>query len=232
MLVDAHHAAEALAALTGAGGGVERKHLVVRFAEGDAIGFEARVEAVQQPGGIDAQQAFAVALEEGRFHRVGEAGEHVLLAAHAEAVYEEIHLAAFQRGVHHVLDAAHFAVHLQARETLLKVDGELFGEAASRPHPHGGEEREARALAVREGAVDDVLHRVALHLLSAHGREGVAHAGKEEAEVLVDFRTRPHGAPGIARRHLLFDGDGRGQALDVVALGLVHAAQKLAGVGR
>ncbi len=54
----------------------------------------------------------------------------------------------------------------------------------------------------------------------------------EEAEVVVDLRHRAHGGAGIPDGGLLLDGDGRGQPLDGVHVGLVHLFEELAGVRR
>ena len=70
------------------------------------------------------------------------------------------------------------------------------------------------------------------HLLAADGRIGVPHTGKEQAHVVVNFRRRAHGGARISARHLLFDGYRGRDALDVVALGLLHTPQELAGIGR
>ena len=49
--------------------------------------------------------------------------------------------------------------------------------------------------------------------------------------VVVDLRHGAHGRPGIAVGRLLVDGDGGGQALDVLHIRLFHLAQELSGVG-
>jgi len=56
--------------------------------------------------------------------------------------------------------------------------------------------------------------------------------GVEEPQVVVDLGDGPDGGAGVAARRLLVDGDGRGQALDEVDVGLVHLPEELAGVGR
>ena len=69
-----------------------------------------------------------------------------------------------------------------------------------------------------------------LYLLPADGAERPSDAGVEQAQVFVDFGRGAHGGARVAAVHLLFDGDGGGDALDVVALGLAHASQELARV--
>ena len=80
-------------------------------------------------------------------------------------------------------------------------------------------------------AVGHRLGRIASHLCTADGRERVAHAGIEQAQIVVDFGGSAHGRARIAGCHLLLDGNGGRQTLDVVALRLVHTSQELAGVG-
>ena len=60
----------------------------------------------------------------------------------------------------------------------------------------------------------------------------MSHASEEQTEIFVDLSARADGGTRVVRLDFLFDRDGRGQPFDVVALGLVHAPEKLAGVGR
>ena len=93
-----------------------------------------------------------------------------------------------------------------------------------------GHDDEARPLAVLLHLLHHVFRRVLFHLLTADGRIGVADAGIEQAQILVDLRRGAYRRARIARDHLLLDGDGRRYAAYVVALRLVHAAQELAGI--
>ena len=82
-----------------------------------------------------------------------------------------------------------------------------------------------------QDCVDDLLHRLAADHLPAV--QAVRHAGArvEQAQVVVDLRHRGDGGPRVLRDALLVDGDGRGEAVDVVDVGLLHEAEELAGVG-
>jgi hypothetical protein len=60
---------------------------------------------------------------------------------------------------------------------------------------------------------------------------GGAHTGPEQAEVVVDLRDRAHGGAGVFAGGFLVDGDGRGQAVDIVHVRLFHLAQEHAGIG-
>ena len=54
---------------------------------------------------------------------------------------------------------------------------------------------------------------------------------EEQPQVVVDLGDCPDGGPGVPRRPLLIDGDGRRQPVDLVDVGLLHLAQELARVG-
>ena len=123
---------------------------------------------MEQPRGIETEHTLAIALEKGGLHGVGHAREHIFFRAHAQAINEEVDFLSFQRLVHHVLHAHHFAIHLQAGETLLQVDGQLLLQRTPRPDPQGSQNGEARARRITQGAVDYILHGVAFHLLTAH----------------------------------------------------------------
>ena len=61
-------------------------------------------------------------------------------------------------------------------------------------------------------------------------RDGSA-AGVEKAEVVVDFGGSGDGGAWVAGLVFLLDGDGGGEAVHVVDVGLFDALEKLAGVG-
>ena len=61
---------------------------------------------------------------------------------------------------------------------------------------------------------------------------GAAHPGEQQPQVVVDLGHRAHRGARVVGHALLVDGDGGGQALDVIDVRLVHAAQELPRVGR
>ena len=77
-----------------------------------------------------------------------------------------------------------------------------------------------------------VVRRVAAHLLPRDGREGVARAGEQQFQIVVDLGRRADGRAGVARIDLLLDGDGRGNPLDDVDIRLVDLSEELPGIGR
>ena len=60
---------------------------------------------------------------------------------------------------------------------------------------------------------------------------GTTGAGVEEADVVVDLGDGADGGAGVVACALLVDGDSGAEAFDVVDIGLLHAAEELAGVG-
>src|SRR4030095_14773230 len=53
---------------------------------------------------------------------------------------------------------------------------------------------------------------------------------EEQSQVVVDFRGGGHRGTGIHPGTSLFDGDGGGETLDVIDIGLFHLVEKLSGV--
>ena len=128
--------------------------------------------------------------------------------------------------------AHHVAVEIQTRKPLLEQHFDLLFERALVEQAQGSEHGEARAGGVAQGGGDNVVGAVATHFFAAHRRVGMSHAGEEQTEIFVDLGARADGGTRVVRLDFLFDSDGRRQSFDVVALGLVHAPEKLAGVGR
>ena len=94
-----------------------------------------------------------------------------------------------------------------------------------------GEDHDALAFGQGEDGVDDLLDGLALDGAAAVGAVGQAGAGVKEAEVVVDLGLGADGGARVAAGATLVDGDGGGEALDVVDVGLLHLAEELAGVG-
>ena len=66
-----------------------------------------------------------------------------------------------------------------------------------------------------------------LELASALRADRVADARPEQAQVVVDLRRRADGGARRLGRVLLLDGDGGGEPVDVVDVGLLHALEEL-----
>ena len=57
-------------------------------------------------------------------------------------------------------------------------------------------------------------------------------ASEKKTQVIIGFRQRAHGRPGIVGRSLLVDGYGRAESFNVINVGFLHLPQELAGIGR
>lgn len=161
MLVYADDHAETLATLAGAEGGIEGKHAIGRFAKDNAVGLEARGEMMEGPRRIETQEAFTVALVESGLNGVVQAGDGIFVVADAEAVDEEegpggrglmlrFHHLVAEVGVllEEIFDTHHFSAHVEARESLLKIDAELLAQRTSRLAVDWRENGEACAIAI------------------------------------------------------------------------------------
>ena len=95
----------------------------------------------------------------------------------------------------------------------------------------GKESVGASAFREREEGGDDLVYGVAFDDAAAVQAGDGAAAGVEEAEIVVDFCGGGYGGAGVAGLIFLLDGDGGGEAVHVVYVGLFDALEELAGVG-
>ena len=215
----------------GAEGIVEGEHAGGELLNGDAAVLAGVVLREQDvpvlPHDIDDHQA---AGEVGsHFHAVGQAAGHVVPDDQA---------------VHHDLDVVLFV--LVQGDVLGQVVEGAVGPAADIARLPGvlkdllvgallaADDRchdlDAGAFGQGEHLVDDLIDGLLPDLLAALGAVGGAHPGPQQAEVVVDLGDGAHGGAGVFAGGLLVDGDGGGEAVDVVHIGLLHLAQEHAGV--
>ena len=151
----------------------------------------------------------------------------------------------YHQPVHHDLDGV-FAVFLQL-DLLVEVVEEAVHPGPDEaglpgglelllvlalPAPdHRGHHLDFGALRQGQDLVHDLVDGLLLDLPAADGAVGDADAGVQQPQVVVDLRHRAHGGAGVFGGGLLVDGDGRGQAVDHVHVGLFHLAQKHPGIG-
>ena len=95
----------------------------------------------------------------------------------------------------------------------------------------GEEDVGAGAFGEGEEGGDDLVYGVVFDDAAAVQAGDGAAAGVEEAEVVVDFCCGGDGGAGVAGLVFLLDGDGGGEAVHVVDVGLFDALEELAGVG-
>src|SRR5688572_16632065 len=69
------------------------------------------------------------------------------------------------------------------------------------------------------------------YLAAGYRRKSLSGARKQQLQVVVNLRGGSDGGAGVTGIDFLFNGDGRGNALDVIDVGLVHAPDKLPCVG-
>ena len=125
----------------------------------------------------------------------------------------------------------HISVHPGADEAGPAGILQHLGVLALAAAHHRGHHLDTGALGQGQYLVDDLIHRLAAYLLAAVGAVGRAHPSPQQTQIVVDFRHRAHGGARVLAGGLLVDGDGWGQALDVIHVGLVHLPQEHTGVG-
>ena len=146
--------------------------------------------------------------------------------------------------VHHDLDVVFFVfVQLDLLVQVIKAAvGPDAGKAAPAgvfkdllifalpPPDHRRENGDAGALGQGHQLVDDLIHRLLADLPAALGAVGNADPRPEQAEIVVDLRNGAHSGAGVFGGGLLVDGDGGGETLDGVHIGLLHLAEKHPGI--
>ena len=96
---------------------------------------------------------------------------------------------------------------------------------------HRRQHLESGALRQLEHLVDDLLGRLTADQLPTDQTRGVADAGEQQPQVVVDLGDRADGRPRISAGGLLVDRHSRRQALDEVDRWLVHLAEELPRIG-
>ena len=97
-----------------------------------------------------------------------------------------------------LLELAHLAVDLDAREAVGAQLLEELAVLALAPAHDRGDDAEARARLELADVVDDLLHALPRDGPAALRAVRVADAGEEQAQVVVDLGDRAHGGPRVA----------------------------------
>ena len=231
--VDHVHFAEALATWAGAVGRVEREVVWRRLAvsqSGHGAHQSAAVVTHLVRRGVE-QQDESVALLHGHAEALLEAwpvvdADHELVDDHLNAVHLvsiQLHAAA---DLHQLTIDAHVEVALLAHllEELLVVPLAVANERCQQIH--------LPAVILLHDQLQNLLLGVLDHLLAAEVGVGLASAGVEQAEKVVDLRSGADGGAWVAVRRLLLDGDDGAQAGDLVHVWPLHVAHEVASVGR
>ena len=178
------------------------------FQNGDAIGqIKGRAQAVGQPR----FQPFA---------------HHNTVDDHVDVVAEFL----VQR--RRFVQIVEFPVNLHPLKALLAQLDEFLAVFAFAVTDDRRQKIGARALFHCHGAVHHVLHLLRLDGLAGRGAVGRADAGEQQPHIVVNLGHGAHGRTGVFRRGLLFDGNGRRQATDVIHVRFLHHVQELARIGR
>ncbi len=94
------------------------------------------------------------------------------------------------------------------------------------------EQHDTRTFRQIEDRVDNLLHGLPAYLASTIRTVRVADASIQQTQVIIHLRHRPDRRTGVVRRALLVDRDGRGEAIDMINIWLLHFIQELACIGR
>ena len=221
---------------------VARRAGALRAVEGKQARFELRAtDAAVGAGMRDAAQQVvtvnnlhphqAVAVRQGGFNRVGQAGGNV--GPHHKPVDDDldgvIEIAVQRR---HRFERHHLAVNAHPHEA---VPLDLLQFLAVRPFAmthHRRQDEQPVSLGKLQHAIHDVLHRLRPDRLAALRTMRHANPREQQAQVVVNLRHRADRRARVAAHRLLLDGNGGRQPLDGVHVGLFELFQKLAGVGR
>ena len=156
-----------------------------------------------------------------------------LLGVGLQAVDDDLdRVALVARQLGHVFGAQHLAVDAHAHETLL---GDLFdgGPVVTLAVADArSEDQHAPPGLLAQDLLHDALGRLRAQRELARGAVSAAGAREQHAQVVDDLRQRADGRARPAAGRALIDGDGRGESLDGLDVGLLHAAEELPRVGR
>ena len=128
------------------------------------------------------------------------------------------------------IDRIHRAVYPDASETLPVDFGESLLVAALFPlHDRRIQDYPdfARTVGKLENRVDNLLRRLAHHFTPALRTMRHSDASVEKTQIVVNLGDGGYDGTRIAAGRALFDGDCRGQTLDLLDIGLLHLVEKL-----
>ena len=156
-----------------------------------------------------------------------------VVGADDESVYDDFNgvLDGFGEGGGFV-QVVDFAVDAGAGESAALEFAEEFGVFAAAVDDDGGEDGDFFSGEVFQEEVDDFGGGLGLEGEVVFGAVGLADAGEEESEVVVDFGDGADGGARVVGGAFLVDGDGGGESVDGVGVGLVGHLEELPGVGR
>ena len=164
------------------------------------------------------------------FHGIRQAAFNALLNHQAVDHYIDVMLLGFLK-VYVFIQGSYHAVHANPRETFLAKlvkDGLMFPLLAPN---HRGYNQYLCPFWEGHYIIRHLLNGLLTNRFPTLRAMSMAYPGKEQAQVVIDFRNRPHCRPRVARGGLLVDGNSWGQALYIVHVRLIHLAQELTSIG-
>ena len=128
-------------------------------------------------------------------------------------------------------NGVHFAVNADAGVARALPLGEFLAIFALAALNDWREQEGACAFGQGHDAVDHLAYGLRSDRKARRGRIRHAHARPQKPHIVVNLSHRGHRRARVSAGGFLFDGDGGGQPLNMLDIGLLHHFQKLAGVG-
>ena len=154
------------------------------------------------------------------------------IGAHLQAVDHHVDIVLLVLGQRRRILAIHgLAVDAEADVAQRLHLRQQIGKLALLAARHRRQQHHARFGRQRQHGIDHLAHGLCLQRQMVIRAMGCAGAGKQQAQVVVDFRHRAHGGARVVAGGFLLDADRGRQALDQVHIRLVHQLQELARIG-
>jgi hypothetical protein len=155
------------------------------------------------------------------------------IRTHAQAVHHRLDtVLALGIELGDLLQFPHRAIHPRPHQTLVaQIDKYLIMFALAVLY-HRRQQHDAQPLRQRQHLIDHLAHGLRRQRHTMLGAAWNAGPGIEQTQVIVDFGDGTHGRARVVGGGFLFDRNRRGQALDVIHVGLVHQREELARIGR
>ena len=225
-----HEGAETRTLLAGTEGIVEAEHPRGQLLDGDAVlGAGVALAEHHRFTANDVDDDKPVCLRQRGFYGIGQTPADRVVDD--QTVHDDLN------GVLDVLfevdllaQIVHIAVDAHAGKTGSAGGIQLLGLGALAGTHNGGQHLKAGALRQLHDFVDHLVHGLLGNLPPTDRAVGHADAGVHQTQIVVNLRYRSHRGTRVVACCFLVDGDGRGQAGDLVDIGLFHLAQKLAGI--
>jgi len=109
---------------------------------------------------------------------------------------------------------------------------EFFSILPFPPTDDRGQELKLTPFRQQTYSIDHLLHGLRRDFLAAPKAGRASDSGKEETEIVVNFRHGADRGPGIVAGALLLDGNGGREPFDRIDVGLAHLFEELTGIGR